>query len=135
MRHAPAAAAVDAGNQPNAASTSTDNTVQFTAGPPTVTINQASGQTDPSSAASITFTVQFSEPVTGFAASDIEPGDHVHTHNLAYRPVEAQVAYGSRRAPTDYVPAERRATEPNSSSRAPCRGSAGRCSSPIAWPC
>ena len=67
----PAAAAVDAGNQPNAASTSTDNTVQFTAGPPTVTINQASGQTDPSSAASITFTVQFSEPVTGFAASDI----------------------------------------------------------------
>ena len=44
---------------------------RFTAGPPTVTINQASGQTDPSSTASITFTVQFSEPVTGFAASDI----------------------------------------------------------------
>jgi hypothetical protein len=53
------------------ASTSTDNTVQFTAGAPTVTINQAAGQTDPSSAASITFTVQFSEPVTGFTASDI----------------------------------------------------------------
>lgn len=67
----PAAAALDGGNQPNAASTSTDNTVQFTAGPPTVTINQASGQTDPSSAASITFTVQFSEPVTGFTAADI----------------------------------------------------------------
>lgn len=67
----PAAAAVDAGNQPNAASTSTDNTVQFTAGSPTVTINQASGQVDPSGAASITFTVQFSEPVTGFTASDI----------------------------------------------------------------
>jgi hypothetical protein len=45
--------------------------VQFTAGPPTVTINQASGQTDPSSATSITFTVQFSEPVTGFTAADI----------------------------------------------------------------
>ncbi len=67
----PAAAATDAGNQPNAASTSTDNSVQFTAGPPTVTINQAAGQVDPSSAASITFTVQFSEPVTGFTAADI----------------------------------------------------------------
>lgn len=67
----PAAAAIDAGSQPNAASTSTDNTVQFTAGAPTVTINQAAGQTDPSSAASIVFTVQFSEPVTGFTASDI----------------------------------------------------------------
>jgi hypothetical protein len=67
----PAAAAIDAGSQPNAASTSTDNTVQFTAGPPTVTINQATGQVDPSSAASITFTVQFSEPVTGFSATDI----------------------------------------------------------------
>jgi hypothetical protein len=67
----PAAAAVDAGNQPNAASTSTDNTVQFTAGSPTVTINQAAGQVDPSSATSITFTAQFSEPVTGFTAADI----------------------------------------------------------------
>jgi hypothetical protein len=67
----PAAAAIDAGSQPNVASTSSDNTVQFTAGAPTVTINQAAGQADPSSAASITFTVQFSEPVTGFTASDI----------------------------------------------------------------
>ena len=67
----PAAAALDAANQPNAASTSSDNSVQFTAGSPTVTINQAAGQTDPSSAASITFTVQFSEPVTGFTAADI----------------------------------------------------------------
>ena len=67
----PAAAAVDAGNQPNAASTSTDNSVQFTAGSPTVTINQAAGQADPSTAASITFTVQFSEPVTGFTAAVI----------------------------------------------------------------
>jgi hypothetical protein len=67
----PAAAATDASNQPNAASTSTDNTVQFTAGSPTVTINQSTGQVDPSSASSITFTVQFSEPVTGFTAADI----------------------------------------------------------------
>lgn len=67
----PAGAAIDAGSQPNAASTSTDNSVQFTAGPPTVTVNQAAGQADPSSGASITFTVQFSEPVTGFTATDI----------------------------------------------------------------
>ena len=67
----PAAAATDAGNQPNAASTSTDNSVQFAAGPPTVSINQAAGQADPSSGTSITFTVQFSEPVTGFTAADI----------------------------------------------------------------
>jgi len=45
--------------------------VQFAAGVPTVTINQASGQADPSSGTSITFTVQFSEPVTGFTAADI----------------------------------------------------------------
>ncbi|HJU75215.1 MAG TPA: Ig-like domain-containing protein [Gemmatimonadaceae bacterium] len=67
----PAGAANDAGNQPNAASTSTDNSVTFTVGSPTVTINQASGQADPTGATTVTFTVQFSEPVTGFTASDI----------------------------------------------------------------
>ena len=38
---------------------------------PSVTINQAAGQTDPTSASPINFTVIFSETVTGFAASDI----------------------------------------------------------------
>ena len=38
---------------------------------PTVTINQAAGQADPTSASPINFTVTFSETVTGFAASDI----------------------------------------------------------------
>src|SRR5262249_34200209 len=38
---------------------------------PTVTINQASGQADPTSASPINFTVTFSETVTGFTASDI----------------------------------------------------------------
>jgi hypothetical protein len=66
-----AGAAMDAASQPNAASTSTDNSVQFTAGAPTVTIDQAAGQADPSSGTSITFTVQFSEPVTGFTEADI----------------------------------------------------------------
>ena len=67
----PAGAVNDAGNQPNAASTSSDNSVTFTAGTPSVTINQASGQADPTGAATVSFTVQFSEPVTGFTASDI----------------------------------------------------------------
>ena len=38
---------------------------------PTVTINQAAGQADPTSTSPINFTVTFSETVTGFAASDI----------------------------------------------------------------
>jgi len=38
---------------------------------PTVTINQAVSQTDPTSASPINFTVVFSETVTGFASNDI----------------------------------------------------------------
>ena len=38
---------------------------------PTVTINQAAGQSDPTTASPINFTVVFSEPVTGFGNADI----------------------------------------------------------------
>ncbi|MEO5946404.1 MAG: DUF4394 domain-containing protein [Chitinophagaceae bacterium] len=38
---------------------------------PTVTINQAAGQSDPTSASPINFTVTFSEAVTGFTGSDV----------------------------------------------------------------
>ncbi len=57
----------------NAASTSTDNTVTYNvpAVPPTVTINQAVGQADPTSTSPINFTVVFSEPVTGFITGDV----------------------------------------------------------------
>src|SRR5207247_1040325 len=51
-----------------------DNSVTFNAAdttPPTVTINQAAGQADPTSAAPITFTAVFSEPVSGFTGSDV----------------------------------------------------------------
>ena len=65
-----AGVAIDAGTNPNLASTSTDNTVTYDA-PPTVTINQAAGQADPTSASPILFTVTFSEPVTGFATGDV----------------------------------------------------------------
>ena len=39
--------------------------------PPTVTINQAAGQADPTNASPINFTVVFSEPVTDFATGDV----------------------------------------------------------------
>src|SRR5207249_9840831 len=38
---------------------------------PTVTINQAAGQADPTSSAPINFTVVFSEPVSGFTGTDV----------------------------------------------------------------
>jgi len=38
---------------------------------PTVTINQAAGQADPTSASPINFTVVFSEPVTDFTSADV----------------------------------------------------------------
>lgn len=41
---------------------------------PTVTVNQASGQADPTSNTTIDFTAVFSEPVTGFVSADIIPG-------------------------------------------------------------
>src|SRR5207249_1535709 len=58
----------------NTASTSTDNTVTFDPTPPTVTINQAAGQADPTSTAPITFTAVFSESVSGFTGSDVVIG-------------------------------------------------------------
>ncbi|HVK13186.1 MAG TPA: Ig-like domain-containing protein, partial [Gemmataceae bacterium] len=64
-------AAVNSINVGNAASTSADNTVAFDATPPTVTINQAAGQADPSGTPSVQFAVKFNEPVTGFNASDV----------------------------------------------------------------
>jgi hypothetical protein len=60
-----------AGND-NAASTSTDNSVTWdpTAGP-TVTINQAAGQVDPTGTSPINFGVVFSASVTGFDSTDV----------------------------------------------------------------
>ena len=60
----------DAANNPNTASTSTDNTVTFDT-QPTVTINQATTQTDPALTSPIHFTVVFSKPVTGFTNSGV----------------------------------------------------------------
>jgi hypothetical protein len=67
----PAGVAQDAAGNTNAASTSTDNTVTYDVTAPTVTINQAAGQADPTNASPINFTVVFSEPVTGFQTGDV----------------------------------------------------------------
>ncbi|MEY2518471.1 MAG: hypothetical protein QOF24_230 [Verrucomicrobiota bacterium] len=67
----PAGSAADSANNTNTASTSTDNTVTYDTGNPSVTINQASGQVDPTNASPINFTVVFSEVVTGFSGSGV----------------------------------------------------------------
>jgi hypothetical protein len=55
----------------NMAGSSTDNEVTYDTTEPTVTINQATGQADPTNASSINFTVVFSEPVSGFLSNDL----------------------------------------------------------------
>ena len=71
-----AGVAADASNNPSNASTSTDSSVQYNQPvvdntPPTVTIDQAVGQADPTSGPAIDFTVVFSESVSGFTNSDV----------------------------------------------------------------
>ncbi len=48
--------------------------------------------------------------VIGFAARDIRPGEHVHTHNVEYREFDRAAVVGSAVRPTRYVPVEERAT-------------------------
>ncbi|MFZ5877990.1 MAG: Ig-like domain repeat protein, partial [Chloroflexota bacterium] len=69
-----AAKAQDAGNNDNTASTSTDNTVTYDATAPSVTVEQAAGQADPTNGSPVNFTVVFDEPVTGFATGDVTVG-------------------------------------------------------------
>src|SRR5437867_3218385 len=70
----PRSSDLDAAGNTNTASTSTDNSVSFTppdTTPPTVTINQAAGQADPTSTSPINFTAVFSEPVSGFSGTGV----------------------------------------------------------------
>ncbi len=55
----------------NNASTSTDNTVTVDTDAPDVTINQATTQSDPTTASPINFTVVFDEITTSFATGDV----------------------------------------------------------------
>ncbi len=47
--------------------------------------------------------------VIGFATSDIAPGDHVHTHNVEFRPFARDYAFGADVTPTAFVPEHERA--------------------------
>ena len=67
----PAGGVNDVAGNSNNASTSTDNSVTYDNTKPSVTINQAAAQVDPTNASPINFTVVFSESVTGFAGSDV----------------------------------------------------------------
>jgi hypothetical protein len=51
--------------------------------PPTVTIDQAVGQDDPTNTGTIHFTAVFSEPVTGFTAADVSAGGSSGGGNVA----------------------------------------------------
>jgi hypothetical protein len=67
----PAGVAVDAAGNFNEISTTTDNTITFDTTAPTVTINQATTQTDPTTTLPIIFDVVFSEPVKGLNGSGV----------------------------------------------------------------
>jgi cyclophilin family peptidyl-prolyl cis-trans isomerase len=71
----------------NVASTSTDNTVNYDVTPPSVTINQAASQADPTNAATIDFTVVFSEAVTGFVTGDVLIGGTAGATTATVTPV------------------------------------------------
>ena len=66
-----ASVAHDAAGNDNTSSVSTDNSILFDGVRPSVTIDQASGQADPTNATPVTFSVVFNEPVSGFDASDV----------------------------------------------------------------
>src|SRR4030095_2544921 len=67
----PANVVTDLAGNVNTASTGTDNFVIFDNVRPMVIINQAATQVDPTNASPILFSVEFSEAVTGFNASDL----------------------------------------------------------------
>jgi hypothetical protein len=67
----PTGVAFNPADEPNFQSTgSTDNIVTWAPGGPSVMVNQAAGQSDPTGLSPINFTVVFSAPVTGFFSGD-----------------------------------------------------------------
>ena len=69
-----ASRATDTAGNNNTASTATDNSVTWDVLGPTVTINQAVGQPDPTGTSPINFTIVFNEAVSGFATGDVTVG-------------------------------------------------------------
>jgi hypothetical protein len=66
-----AGVATDLVGNPNTASTGADNVVTYDATAPTVRINQAAGQADPTNLVPICFAAVFSEAVTNFVTGDV----------------------------------------------------------------
>src|SRR5205814_435449 len=64
----------DAAGKANPASLHDALTISYDITPPTVTINQAAGQADPTNTSTINFTVVFSESVSDFATGDVTLG-------------------------------------------------------------
>ncbi len=48
--------------------------------------------------------------IIGFAAGDIQPGEHIHTHNCDFRGFERDYAFGVDAKPTAFIPEAERAT-------------------------
>ena len=48
--------------------------------------------------------------IIGFASHDIEPGQHVHTHNCLFQGFERDYAFGIDAIPTDFVPESQQAS-------------------------
>lgn len=48
--------------------------------------------------------------IIGFASTDIEPGDHIHTHNCVFKGFERDHHFGIDAKPTDFVPEGQQAT-------------------------
>jgi hypothetical protein len=66
--------ATDPAGNGNTASTSTDNSITYDTVAPTVTVNQASGQADPTGTVPMNWTVSFTESVTGFSSASLTRG-------------------------------------------------------------
>ena len=82
-----AGVAHDQAGNANVASTNTDNSVTYDVTPPTVTVNQAAGQADPTNGSTINFTATFSEPVVGFTAEDVTIGGTAGATTAVVTPV------------------------------------------------
>ena len=67
----PAGAGFNPAGEPNLDSTFTDYEVIWTPGGPSVTVNQAVGQADPTGTSPITFAAVFIDPVNGFTGGDV----------------------------------------------------------------
>ena len=50
------------------------------------------------------------DQIIGFASADINPGDHVHTHNVMVKDFDRDYMFGADVTPVDFVPEHERAT-------------------------